>query len=205
MNELYCNIVDGIILQGPIQLPNALQNIKKNELKRAGWIPAKIVKPSPDNVYTTLIGPDVIIEEDLITFEYKLQRFDDESIIFNLKKIKYDLINKERDKLKEDGFNYNGYIYDSDMTSLINIVGKMMELLIKLVVEKENIENIEKFIWRTKDNQDILHSVEDFCGVFYSLAQYGTTLYINSWLKKKQLMEDLTTIEEIELFSPLLN
>ena len=29
MNELYCNIVDGIIIQGPIKLPNALQNIKK--------------------------------------------------------------------------------------------------------------------------------------------------------------------------------
>ena len=204
MENLYCNVVDGVILQGPIRLPPNFKIFNDIELKTAGWIPAIIIKPQPDLVFNTLVGPEIIISEDLITFQYSLERLDEDAILSNLKKIKYELINNERDKMRSEGFHCNGYTYDSDMISLINVIGKMVELLIAVTIEKKPLEEIEPFIWRTKDNQDVPHTISEFVDVFKSLAEYGTTLYITSWLKKKNLMENINTLDEVDQFSPLL-
>ena len=51
-------------------------------------------------------------------------------------------------------------------------------------------------------NNVMVNKVND--DVFKSLAEYGTVLYITSWLKKKNLMENINTLEEVDQFSPLL-
>ena len=202
-STLYCNVVNGIILQGPIKLLIQLSQIPTNNLKSAGWIPAKIIKPSADMIYYNLIGPEILITDDEVIFEYSLLRNSDEDIISILKNLKYNKLNEERDRLRAYGFDCNGYMYDSDITSIVNIIGKMVEIIDHITVTPE-IE-FEPFIWRTQNNSNVVHTSSSFREVFKGLTKHGTTVYITSWLKKKALIEDVKTLQEVESFDPHLS
>lgn len=109
-----------------------------------------------------------------------------------LKLQKRDEINKERDKAEQNGFEYLGKIFDSDVISCVRIQGAAQ--LAALSTMTHNDTNIE---WTCKDNTTINLTPTELLGLSAALAQWSNECHKKA-TELKEKIEKAQTKEELD-------
>lgn len=103
---------------------------------------------------------------------------------------KYRIIELDRDKILSNGFNWNGYTFDSDETSRNNLTA-----VIALV--QAGIALPDNFTWRTKNNQNISLDASQLTQIGSSMLHFVNTTYANSW-NRKAIVDNASTFEQVD-------
>ena len=102
------------------------------------------------------------------------------------KNIKCNQINTQKNKLINDGFTYNGKVYDSDNNSKLNILGKLIELQIN--TSDDNV------LWIAKDNTITRFTKVDFITFANSLVNFIELKIFNT----RNLKDKINNYDNIE-------
>lgn len=104
-------------------------------------------------------------------------------------------INQRRDLLEKDGFPYMDKIIQSDVVSSIRISVATQSAQVALQFNQPfSID------WATKDNSILTLDAMGMIGMSLAIAEYANTLHLHA-RDKKALIDEATTIEEVELIS----
>lgn len=98
-------------------------------------------------------------------------------------------LNLSRDASIFGGFPWNGYVFDSDITSVAWMVGTCSAI-------NAGVQLPPDFTWRTKNNEDVLMSSADMLELATTLMGFVNYQFRKSWLLKSQV-DAATTPEEI--------
>ncbi len=88
-----------------------------------------------------------------------------------------------------EGFLWEGHLFDTNASGRANIAGKVVQLLLD--------PTIETVAWRLKTNVDVVLSVADFKIMATALTTHFENIYKESWLKKYQVEQVASTLEEV--------
>jgi len=109
-----------------------------------------------------------------------------------------DAITAYRDGVLYSGFMYtDGYVYDSDPTSISNIVST-------LSIITAGVPLPSTFTWRTQNNTNVPYTSESFIAFAASIFGWGEEVYIASW-NNKAAVAALTNVSDVLAFDITAN
>lgn len=91
-------------------------------------------------------------------------------------------INQAREFHLDEGFEFNGKVFDTTMRSTLNLVGALVAINLGAPVP-------DNFAWRAKDNTDMPMDVEMFTKFAFGQFDYMNGLYRKSWDVKTEMDE----------------
>ncbi len=92
-------------------------------------------------------------------------------------------INAERDEQIGGGFEWGGYVFDTDAKSLTLINGRVSKITAIMAMNDTPAD----FVWRTSDNQDYVFTPTEFLQFAVALDDWIEGEYVDSWTKKSAL------------------
>lgn len=105
---------------------------------------------------------------------------------------KKNMVNIVRDEKIEEGYEWNGNIYDIDATSLSILANYTMSV-------SNGINLPPNFTWRTKDNTNVPLSPSELIQLNSILMLYVNEVYTYSW-ELKRVLDEMQDIEEVDAF-----
>lgn len=105
---------------------------------------------------------------------------------------KKNMVNLVRDEKIEEGYEWNGNVYDIDATSLSILANYTMAV-------SNGVALPSNFMWRTKDNVNIPLTASELVQLNSILILHVNQIFTYSW-ELKSILDNMNTIEDVDSF-----
>ena len=100
-----------------------------------------------------------------------------------------------RDQIINQGFEFNGVLYDCDLTSRLNISGAVQGAILSKQLDQPYSES-----WTAKDNSQVEFDADDMIAMGMTCMKFVGTIHALCVQKKEEMMQ-LQTIDEVLNFT----
>lgn len=120
--------------------------------------------------------PELVTKESLMSLE-------------TIKNQRKNFINSERDRVMNEGVEYQGVLFDCDDQAKTDVTGVITGIIAGIPLP-------ENFTWRSKENYDIPMESEDVMNLGVAIMNYRHAILKHSW-ELKDLIDSKTTKTDV--------
>ena len=100
------------------------------------------------------------------------------------------IIDADRDATLNNGFTWDGYMFDSDEASRNNLTSVVASV-------NAGIPLPPNFVWRTKDNQSLPLTATQLVELGGAMLDFVNATYVTSW-DRKTVVQNATTFQQVD-------